>query len=429
MPLTDSRIRATKPTDKVFRLADRDGLALEIRPTGAKFWRFRYRLHGKEQMFAGGEYVQPPAFESPDDARLRVEAGKLTLAEARIELTKWRAAVKNGSHPADLREERLRKRREDRASTFGSAFDEWVEANPLWSATYRSQIQRTFATHVLPRLRDRPIKEITPLEMKSVIQAMKRQRKAANPLNKDQLFKALQAQTKKWCSAVFQLAIENQLRDDDPTSGLNSIRRAESTNHVLLTEDQFGQLLTALKQFRGSPVSLAAMQLLMLTFVRTGELRQAKWAEFDLELCEWTVPKERMKRDLELWVPLSSQAMQVLNRLHAITGRGEYLFPNARDPKRPMSATTINRCLERLGFNGKGTVGFSAHGFRTFASTQLNECAQKEGFSPDAIERQLAHVVRKNVRGTYNKAMYKPERTRMMQYWADYIDSIADKHQ
>lgn len=420
MSLTDSKIRAAKPTEKVYRLPDREGLSLEVRPTGAKFWRFRYRLDSKEGMFAGGEYASPPAYERLEDAAMRIEAGKLTLAEARTELQKWRAAVKSGRHPAEVREARLRQRRVDVANSFSSVFEEWVTDHADWSDTYRNQIKRTFDTHVLPALGDRPIKEISPTEMKMVIKGMQRQRKSADPQRKTQEFKALHAQTKKWCSAVFQLAIENQLRDDDPTSGLNSIRRKASQNHVLLTMNQFGELLAALRTFSGSPITLAAIRLLMLTFVRTGELRQAKWSEFDLQVGTWTVPEARMKKGLELVVPLSRQSIEELQALQQITGGDAYLFPNARDANRPMTATTINRCLERLGFNGKGSIGFSAHGFRTFASTQLNEQGQKHGFSADAIERQLAHVRRAQAREVYNKAQYIAERTRMMQFWADY---------
>lgn len=425
MALTDSKIRAAKPTDKVYRLPDRDGLSLEVRPTGAKFWRFRYRLNGKEGMYAAGDYVQPQPYESAADVARRLEGGQLTLAEARAELLNWRAAVKSGRHPAEVREERLRQRRPESNNTFKAVFEEWVADHPKWSATYRSQIQRTFATHVLPLLGHRPIKEITPTEVKSVIRGMKRQRGRADSAKASTEFKALHAQTKKWCSAVFQLSVENQLRDDDPTSGLKSIKKQASTNHLLLTEGQCKALLQKLAKFNGSPVTLAAIRLLMLTFVRTGELRQAQWSEFDLEAGVWEVPAARMKRGLELVVPLSRQAIEGLTALHQITGTGKLLFPNSRDPERPMSATTINRSLERMGFNGAGTIGFSAHGFRTFASTHLNEHALAQGFSTDAIERQLAHVDRKKVRGVYNKAQYMPERVRMMQFWADYVQALT----
>ena len=219
-------------------------------------------------------------------------------------------------------------------------------------------------------------------------------------------------------SAIFRYAVATLRADVDPAAALKgAIHRPKVQHSKPLTRKQIPDFLKALENFGGYRTTAIAMRLLMLTFVRTVELRGAEWVEFDLDGAEWRIPAERMKMREPHTVPLSSQAVELLNELHALTGGQRLLFPNYRRPKTCMTATTLNRAIERMGFGGK----FSGHGFRATASTMLNEL----GYRSDLIERQLAHAERSKVRASYNQAEYMPERIAMMQAWADLIDEMA----
>ena len=206
--------------------------------------------------------------------------------------------------------------------------------------------------------------------------------------------------------------------DADPAAALRGAVRKPKTQHKRpLSQKELGLFLDRLDASQsGLPVS-TALRLLLLTFVRPGELRGARWAEFDLDAAEWRIPADRMKMGEPHVVPLSRQAVKLLRQLKAEAGGRPQLFPNLRDPKRDMSPTTLNRALERMGYGGH----FSAHGFRATASTLLNEL----GYRPDVIERQLAHRERNKVRASYNQASYMPERKKMMQEWANYLDAAT----
>ena len=188
-----------------------------------------------------------------------------------------------------------------------------------------------------------------------------------------------------------------------------------------MTRSEISNLKQALDTYRGNPTTVIALRLLLLTFVRTKELREATWAEFDFERAEWRIPAQRMKKREAHIVPLSPQAIQLLRELRSHTGGSRFLFPNHRTPGTCMSATTLNRALERMGFNGKGSIGFSAHGFRATASTMLNEM----GFRPEIIERQLAHAERNKTRASYNRAEHLSERRAMMGKWAEFIEEVT----
>jgi integrase len=224
---------------------------------------------------------------------------------------------------------------------------------------------------------------------------------------------------RQWCSAIFRYAVATLRADGDPAAALKgAIARPRTEHHKPLSRRQIATFSKALESYGGYRTTVIALQLMLLTFVRTKELREAGWSEIDLSHAEWRIPEERMKmRDPHI-VPLSKQAMKLLRELHTLTGGQRWLFPNSRRPNTCMTATTLNRALERMGFNGKGSIGFSAHGFRATASTVLNEA----GCRPDVIERQLAHKERNKVRAAYNQAEYLNERRTMMQLWADMID-------
>ena len=425
MPLNDTQIRNAKPKSAPYRLTDGGGLQLDVRPSGAKFWRYRYRIEGRENMFAAGEYAQPPAGESDKQKAARIAAGKLTLAEARVKLAEWRSAVKQGNHPIALREEQKMDRKRANANTFRAVAEAWIAENKSrWSDYYASQVENALTNHLFAKLGDRPIADIQSKDLTAALTGMQR-RRAAVAGRAGTGFKVLPVLIKQWCSAIFRHAAAEGLVDGDPTYALRGrIKRAKVTNHVHLEPKQIAALLTKVGAYGGNPKTVIAIRMLLTTFVRPGELRNAAWSEFDLDQADWNIPAARMKMRLAHWVPLSKQAVTALRTLHALTGRTKLLFPNERDATRSMSATTLNRCLERIGFNGPDTADFSAHGFRATASTLLNNSGK---YRADAIERQLAHVPDNAVRGTYNKAEYADERRKMMQEWADMIDGFVQR--
>lgn len=400
MPLTDAKIRNTKPEAKPVKLVDGGGLYLEVRPSGAKLWRYRYRIAGKENVFAAGEYF--------NDKR----GGHVSLDEARSERDKARALVKRGIHPAHHRQaERLATHAEN-ANTFEAVALEWIaKKKPGWTPYYLRQVERFMQADVFPKIGKLPIRSVTAAHLLEVVK-----------LIEGRGAETVAVLVRQWASAIFRYAVATLRADSDPAAALKgAIHRPKVEHHKPMTRDQIGDFVKALDGYAGYRTTVIALRLMLLTFVRTVELRGAEWSEFDLDRAEWRIPAERMKMREPHTVPLSWQAVELLRELHTYTGGRTFLFPNYRNPKGCMTATTLNRALERMGFNGKDSIGFSAHGFRATASTILNET----GFRPDVIERQLAHAERDKTRASYNQAEYMPERVAMMQQWADMVDSIA----
>lgn len=401
MPLTDAKIRNTKSEAKPVKLVDGGGLYLEVRPTGAKLWRYRYRIAGKENVFAVGEYF--------NDKR----GGHVSLDEARSERDKARALVKQGIHPAHHRQaERLATHAEN-ANTFEAVALEWIaKKKPGWTPYYLRQVERFMQADVFPKIGKLPIRSVTAAHLLEIVK-----------LIEGRGAETVAVLVRQWASAIFRYAVATLRADSDPAAALKgAIHRPKVEHHKPMTRDQIGDFVQALDGYAGYRTTVIALRLMLLTFVRTVELRGAEWSEFDLDRAEWRIPAERMKMREPHTVPLSWQAVELLRELHTYTGGRTFLFPNYRNPKACMTATTLNRALERMGFNGKDSIGFSAHGFRATASTILNET----GFRPDVIERQLAHAERDKTRASYNQAEYMPERRAMMQQWADMVDSIAD---
>ena len=390
MALTDTYIKTkTKPADKVYRVADEKGLCLEVRPNGSKLWRYRYRIDGKASMFSLGSY---PA---------------VSLEDARTDRARCRELVKQGIHPVQDKKARDAAKKESRGNTFKAVSAAWLEENkPHWSAYYYTQVEQAFKKHLYPALKDLPIKQVTA------------------PLLRDAIKTAgIEAPTvaillRQWVSGVFRYAVMHDLADHDPAAALKGlVKRPPVRHNPPLKKKEIPALLAKLEAFSGFETTKIAVRLLLLTFVRTVELRGARWEEFDLDTALWTIPKERMKKRREHVVPLSKQAIEQLRQLREWSGNREYLFPNHRNPKNHMGSTTINRALNVMGYGGK----LSAHGFRSTASTILNEM----GYRPDLIEKQLAHTDSNQVRASYNQAQYLEERRKMMQDWADLIDQLG----
>lgn len=401
MPLTDLKIRTTKPSDKPIRLSDGGWLYLEVRPSGAKLWRFRYRLAGKENVYAIGQYFS------------NKREGHVSLEDARKERDRARALVKRGVHPSHQRQSDKQAIHCESANTFESVAREWIaKKKPAWTLDYLRRVERLMEVDVFPKIGKHPIRNVTAAQLLGIVKAIEA-RGATSALRVRQL-----------ASAIFGYAVVTLRADADPAAALKgAVHRPKVEHHKPLSRDQIKAFVRTLSVYGGQPSTVIAFRLMLLTFVRTVELRGARWGEIDLDRAQWRIPAERMKMREPHIVPLARQAMGLLKELHLHTGQSEMLFPNFRNPKTFMSARTLNTALTRMGFSGKDTIGFSAHGFRATASTILNEA----GFRPDVIERQLAHTERNQVRASYNQAQYLEERRTMMQQWADMIDEIGSQ--
>lgn len=396
MPLTDAKIRNTKPSEKPLKLTDGGGLYLEVRPTGAKFWRYRYRIAGKENIFAIGEYF--------NDKR----GGHVSLDDARGERDKARALVKQGIHPAHNRQKERLAAYTENANTFEAVAREWISKKKSgWAPYYLRQVERFLGADVFPYVGNIPIRNVTAAHLLEIVRRIEGRGAETVALL-----------VRQWSSAIFRYAVATLRADSDPAAALKgAIHRPRVEHRKPLSREQIADFVKALEAYGGYRTTVIALRLMLLTFVRPVELRAAHWEEIDLDRAQWRIPAERMKMREEHIVPLSWQAVGLLRELYTYTGGRGFLFPNYRNPNACMTATTMNRALERMGFNGKDSIGFSAHGFRATASTTLNEL----GFRPDVIERQLAHAERNKVRASYNQAEYLEERRVMMQQWADMV--------
>lgn len=400
MPLTDAKIRNTKPGEKPIKLTDGGGLYLEVRPSGAKLWRYRYRIAGKENVFAVGEYFN------------HKRSGHTSLDDARSERDKARVLVKQGIHPSHDRQAARLATHAENATTLEAVAREWIaRKKPGWTPYYLRQVERSLEADVFPFVGKLPIRNVTAAHLLEIIRRIEGRGAETVALL-----------VRQWASAIFRYAAATLRADTDPAAALKgAIHRPKVEHRKPLSRDQIADFVNALEGYAGYRTTVIALRLMLLTFVRTVELRAAHWTEIDLDRAEWRIPAERMKMREPHIVPLSRQAVELLRELHTFSGARGFLFPNYRNPKTCMTATTLNRALERIGFNGKDSIGFSAHGFRATASTILNEI----GFRPDVIERQLAHAERDKVRASYNQAEYLEERRAMMQQWADLTDEMA----
>jgi len=426
MALTTSEIEAAKAGDKPQKLTDEKGLCLEVRPSGAKLWRYRYRINGKENVFAIGEYGRPGEDEKAPRAKLSPEALEaaqgameaaaekrryryvFTLAEARIERDRCRSMVKRGLHPLYNRKAAELARTTETANNFEAVAKAWIERKRgKWSGTYLHQVERSLKLDAYPHIGFLPMRSISAAHLLAIIEGMD---KRGAP--------TLAILMRQWLSAIFRFAVTKLLADHDPAAALKgAVERPKVLHKKPLEKADFPNFMKKLSEYGGYRQTVICMRLLALTFVRPSELRQAEWSEFEIEGARWNLPAHRMKMREAHVVPLSAQAIALLTELKRFTGGQKFLFPNQRDPEKCLSLTTLNRVLERMGYGGL----FSQYGWRTTASTLLNEL----NYRPDVIERQLAHKERNAVRNAYNRAEYLPERVTMMQDWANLIDSMA----
>ena len=388
MKLNARQVDAAKPKEKAYKLADGAGLYLEVVPSGSRYWRMKYRFNGKEKRMAFGVY---PAVSLAQARALRDDAKK-KLAE--------------GIDPSLAKKEEKLVRDVQLNNTFQAVALEWHGTKvSRWSEGYASDIIEAFNKDIFPYIGQQPVNEIKPLVLLNVLRRIE-SRGATEKAKK----------VRQRCSEVFRYAIVTGRAEYNPAADLTSAMSGhESKHYPFLTVEELPDFFKALAGYTGSPLVVLAARLLILTGVRTGELRGAFWSEFDLEKAVWEIPAERMKMKRPHLVPLSTQALEIVQQLKVMSGQYPLVFPGRNDPRKTMSEASINQVFKRIGYTGRVT----GHGFRHTMSTILHE----EGFNTAWIETQLAHVDKNAIRGTYNHALYLEGRREMMQWYADYINA------
>ena len=393
MQLTDTAIRNAKPGAKPAKLSDERGLYLKVTPAGGKLWRFRYSFDGKEKLLALGKYPDV----SLASARQRRDQARKLLAE-RIDPSEQRKAAK--ATRAGLA-----------ANTFEVIGREWFgKTAPALADNTKGKLLRFLETDVFPWIGARPIASLAAADLIKVIERIE-QRGAMD----------IARRVHNYMGRIFRYAVGRGLVSRDPSRDieLKDILPPEDVQHHASVTDPkaVGGLLRAIDGFTGAYATRCALRLAALAFVRPGELRHAEWTEFDFDAAEWRIPAGKMKMKEQHLVPLSAQAVAILREIQPLTGGGRYVFPSERTGSRPMSENTVNAALRRMGYAKEEMTG---HGFRSMASTLLHEL----GLPHAVIERQLAHGERNKVSAAYNFAEHLPERRKMMQQWADYLDKL-----
>ena len=405
MSLTDTAIKNARAGAKPLKLFDGGGLFLLVTTNGGRWWRFKYRFDGKEKLLSLGTYPEVPLAGHLD------KATQSWIQGARDKRDHARKLIASGIDPAAIRKAAKAAKVEDGANSFESVAREWhAQRKAAWDPGTAAAKLRRLEVDVFPRIGKRVIRQLSHSDLLDVIKRV--DGRGAHELAR---------RTRQLLGQVFRYAVATGRADRNPVAELKeALPPAKPTHHAALTEPRaVGALMRAIAGYSGEPVTSAALRLAPLVFVRPGELRAAEWAEFDLDNATWRIPGERMKMREAHIVPLSKQAVTILRQLHQLTGKRRLVFPSIRSAERPMSENTINAALRRLGYTKTEMTG---HGFRSMASTLLNE----EGWHHDAIERQLAHTERDEVRAAYNRAEHLPERKRMMQAWADFLQALAD---
>ncbi len=391
MKLTDPVIKAAKPKDKSYSLPDGQGLALFVQPSGAKWWRYRYRFNGTAKMLSMGIY--------PD----------VTLKNARNEHARFKELLAQGIDPSQHRQEQ----KQQEAIAAENSF-EFIAR--LWWNHWKSGRNERHAGYTIRRLEADVfpfigIKPITELTAPILIMVIKKvEARGAMDIAKRVL---------TTCNQIMRYAVAHGLAERNPATDIKPsdvLKPTKKTNYARLHQKELPELLRKIDAYDGQPLTKLALHLMALTFVRTSELIGARWDEMELDKQQWRIPAERMKMKTPHIVPLSNQAIAVLGKIKELAADQILLFPSERRDGKTMSNNTILYALYRLGYHSRMT----GHGFRGIASTILHE----RGYSHEHIELQLAHSKRDAVSASYNHALYLEPRARMMQDWADYLDAI-----
>lgn len=380
--LTDAKVRTAKPQGKPYKFSDSGGLFLLITPEGSKYWRLKYRFEGKEKLLAIGVY--------PD----------ISLAEARDKKDQAKKQIANGIDPSVFKKASKQTVKMAVEGNFEFVAREWYMKNsPRWVPNHSRLIIRRLENYIFPLLGACQISEILPSQL-------------LDALRRIEYKGALETAHRVYqvCGQIFRYAVATGRASRDPTGDLRgALPPTKVTHHATIIEPtKIGELLRVIEGYDGFFVTKCALRLAPLVFVRPGELRTAEWSEIDLNKAEWIIPAEKMKMRQPHLVPLSRQALEILNQLYPLTGTGKYIFPGILTNKRPMSDNTINAALKRLGYESKD---LTAHGFRAMARTLLDEVLE---FRPDIIEHQLAHAVKDPLGRAYNRTSHLQIRREMM---------------
>jgi len=387
MLLSDAKIRNEKVGAKPIKLNDGEGLYLLIHTNGSKYWQFRYTFGDKEKVLSIGKY---PVVSLTEARERKVDALRL---------------LRDFIDPSAHKQQQKMKIVYGQKNTFYAVAEEWLNrSRDIWTPRHADRTWRRLENHIFPDLGKRPVAEIKPMDLLWVMQKIE-----ATGV-KDTCARVLRI-----CSSIFRYAIVTGRIEHNPAMNLKGALKPYREKHFpSLPAKEIPDFLRALEVLETTEQNRIAFRMLLLTAVRSGELRRARWEDFDLVAREWRIPAEVMKMREEHLVPLSDRVIRLLENLSEISGHQEWLFPNQQGRRNPfMSENAINHMIRRMGYGGR-VVG---HGFRSMFSTILNE----QGFNRDAIERQLAHAERNGVRAAYNRAQYLPERRSMMQWWGDYL--------
>lgn len=385
--LTEAELKNAKPKAKPYKLYDEGGLLLLVRPTGTKVWQLPYKRGPKYNIHTIGQYPEVGAAEARE---LRDKAKKL---------------LREGLDPNRDKEVRRRENIGDEKKTFEYIARDWFLKQP-WVDKHKGVIIRSFESDVFPLIGHLQIDKVTPRDIIEIIERI--DARDAPDIAK---------RTSQHSARVFDYAINKGLCNYNPAQGRSAIVRSKKVQHrPYLREEQIPEFLEKLEEYRGGRLVQLGLKLLMLTFVRPGELRFARWDEFDFDRAIWRIPPHRMKMRREHVVPLSTQALAIIEQIRPISGRAELLFPGNRGADRPLSDVTFLKAFQIMGYVGDKKI--VPHGMRATASTILNE----KKFHRDAIERQLAHVEDNKIRAAYHHAEYLDERREMMQWWGDYLE-------
>ncbi len=393
MALTELQIRKVCPTDKVAQFTDERGLYLEVHPNGSKLWRYKYRYMGKQKRLALGRYPDVGLAEARkrrDDARRQLETGTDPLAERKHD--KLVAVFKA-------------------ANTFGDVAREYIDKQVRQGQADATTQKANWLLEQLEPIAARPVADLKPLDVLAALKRIEAKGKYETA-----------RRCRSFAGRVFRYAVATGRGEADPTALLRSALVVPKTKHhaAILDPKQMGELLRAMDAYTGQAITRLAMQVSPHVMARPGELRMAEWSEFDRENAVWKIPAERMKMRRPHEVPLSRQVMAYLEELFPLTGPDGFVFPAFHTSRRPMSENTVNQAFRRMGY---ATGEVTAHGLRTTASTLLNESGK---WSPDAIERSLAHADANSIRGVYNRGRYWDERVAMHQWWSDHLDMLRD---
>ncbi|EMS8793051.1 tyrosine-type recombinase/integrase [Enterobacter ludwigii] len=406
MALTEVKVRNAKPTEKPVKLTDGDGMHLLVHPTGSKYWRLQYRFSGKQKMLALGVYPE------------------VSLAEARRRREEARQLIAKNVDPGEKR--KTEKIEEKGLLIFETVARDWHSSNRTWSDSHRTTVLNSLITHVFPVIGKR---NITELKTRDLLVPLKKA--------EDTGHLELAARLQQRITAIMRYAVHNALIDQNPAYDLaGAVTTAKSNHRPALPLEQLPELLKRIDAYKGKGITQIAVQLTLLTFIRSSELRFARWSEVNFKNYLWTIPAERQelegvkysnrgsKMKTPHLVPLSKQAVVLFKRLQVISGEKDLMFIGFSRDDKPISENTVNKALRTMGYDTKAEV--CGHGFRTMACSALIESGL---WSRDAVERQMSHQERNSVRAAYiHKAEHLEERKLMLQWWADYLDANRKEH-